>query len=139
MHRDEQPTALLVEAQGAEVVIRGDQPHPPTAGSAGGLFDRCQQCRPDTDVFDEAVQGNELALIAVNAMRDQAEPLAGALRNEARQLVGVVFLSARDNARFAPVRSVSARAAHSRSWFVNGRIVIAVMWSTATYPRRSQS
>ena len=85
---DEAHPATLIEAEGVEIVVRGDEPEASSGRRAGGLDYRVQQRRPSPVAPLEGLDQDHLALTADDAIGGQPEP-AGAVRyDQARQIAG---------------------------------------------------
>ena len=72
---DSQASAL-VEADGIEVVVGGDQPEAVAAAEGGIIDDGVEQPGADSLEFREGIKGNDLTVVVADFTGDEADTLS---------------------------------------------------------------
>src|SRR5258706_6705686 len=90
MERTEHKSPLLIEAQRVHVIVRRDKPQASAARLTRGLSDSFDQRRPDPSRRKDAVDRDDLAAVAAQAVGEQADDFAVVQREETRQCLPVV-------------------------------------------------
>ena len=95
MDSDKHKAALLIEAQGMQVVIGGDEPQASTAKVAGDVFYYFDQRGTDAKSRLNTIQGHDFAVVVLDVVGNQAYRLAIADGNKSREVMRVVdFIAA---------------------------------------------
>jgi hypothetical protein len=93
------PTALRIERDRRQLIVRRDQPQTPAPCSSRGLFGLSKQGGRDVLAFLQREQNDNFALTSGHVMQEQSHRLAGFLADESRQVVGQVQDASGDDSR----------------------------------------
>ena len=82
--------AFLVKIKCVKVVVGGDQPQAPAAGTLGSLAHCGNQAAADANPLQQAVDGHQLALLTLDMVRSQPNRLRSLPGDKPGQLVYLI-------------------------------------------------
>jgi hypothetical protein len=112
--------ALLVEAQGMDVIVSGDQPHPPALLLTRGLLGRFDERRAHPQALTPGILRDDFAGLALDVIGEQADDFGINFSDETGQLGRAIDGLVGDDG-LAPQDSAVRRATQSWSAAVSGR------------------
>jgi hypothetical protein len=110
------PASALIEVDRGGIVVRRDQPHPPTGSCPCHRFGRFQESRRSTSALCDSEENDYLTLVIAEIIEQNANGQSILEGNDTRELVGVVQDTPRDDPRRSKMRREQIADPHLVFW-----------------------